>query len=146
MMVPTMLKQLMDHPDFGKYDLSSLKVITYGAAPMPLEIIKKAVEVFPGVGFINAFGQTETASTVTMLSPEDHVITGTPEERERKLKRLSSIGKPMSDIEMKVIDDDGNDLPANEIGEIRLLEGPGEDEEDDRQRRLGAYRGHGVPG
>ncbi len=123
MMVPTMLKLLMDNPEFSKHDLSSLKVITYGAAPMPLDIIKKAVEVFPGVGFINAFGQTETASTVTMLSPEDHVITGTPEQREKKLKRLSSIGKPMSDIEMKVIDDDGKDLQANEIGEI-VARGP----------------------
>ncbi len=123
MMVPTMLKQLMDNSEFSKHDLSSLKVITYGAAPMPLDIIKKAVEVFPGVGFINAFGQTETASTVTMLSPEDHVITGTPEEREKKLKRLSSIGKPMSDIEMKVIDEDGKDLAANQIGEI-VARGP----------------------
>ncbi|MBP1707000.1 MAG: long-chain-fatty-acid--CoA ligase, partial [Chloroflexi bacterium] len=69
MMVPTMLKQLLDHPDFLKHDLSSLKVITYGAAPMPLSVMKKALEVFPGVGFINAFGQTETASTITMLSP-----------------------------------------------------------------------------
>ena len=134
MMVPTMLKQLMEHPEFSKHDLSSLKVITYGAAPMPLEIIKKAVEVFPGVGFINAFGQTETASTVTMLSPEDHEITGTPEEREKKLKRLSSIGKPMSDVEMKVIDEDGKDLPVNEIGEIvargpRVMSGYWKDEE-----------------
>ncbi len=134
MMVPTMLKQLMEHPEFSRHDLSSLKVITYGAAPMPLEIIKKAVEVFPGVGFINAFGQTETASTVTMLSPEDHEITGTPEEREKKLKRLSSIGKPMSDVEMKVIDEDGKDLPVNEIGEIvargpRVMSGYWKDEE-----------------
>jgi len=123
MMVPTMLKQLMDHPDFGKYDLSSLKVITYGAAPMPLEVIKKALEVFPGVNFINAFGQTETASTITTLSPEDHAITGTEEEKEKKLKRLSSIGKPMSDVEMKVIDEEGNELPLGEVGEI-VARGP----------------------
>ncbi|MBE9501409.1 MAG: AMP-binding protein, partial [Chloroflexi bacterium] len=63
MLVPTMLKRVIDHPDFNKYDLSSLKVITYGAAPMPFEVIKKAIELFPGVNFINAFGQTETAST-----------------------------------------------------------------------------------
>jgi len=123
MMVPTMLKQLMDNPDFDKYDLSSLKVITYGAAPMPLEVIKKALDVFPGVNFINAFGQTETASTITTLSPEDHAITGTEEEKERKLKRLSSIGKPMSDVEMKVIDEEGNKLPPNEVGEI-VARGP----------------------
>lgn len=123
MMVPTMLKQLIDHPNFSKHDLSSLRVITYGAAPMPLEVIKKAVEIFPNVGFINAFGQTETASTITALGPEDHVIKGTEEEKEKKLKRLSSIGKPMADIEMKIVDEEGKELPVGEVGEI-LAKGP----------------------
>lgn len=134
MMVPTMLKQLMDNPDFGKHDLSSLKVITYGAAPMPLEVIKKALEVFPGASFINAFGQTETASTITMLSPEDHHITGTGPEMEKKLKRLTSIGKPMPDVEMKVVDENGKELPTGQIGEIvargpRVMKGYYKDEE-----------------
>ncbi|OGO43887.1 MAG: hypothetical protein A2Z05_01545 [Chloroflexi bacterium RBG_16_60_22] len=124
MMVPTMLKQLLDHPNFKKHDLSSLRVITYGAAPMPLPVIRKALDEFPGVSFINAFGQTETASTITALGPEDHVITGaTEEERERKLKRLASIGKPMADVQMKVVDDDGKKLGPNEVGEI-LARGP----------------------
>ena len=138
MMVPTMLKQLMDHPEFSKYDLSSLKVITYGAAPMPLEVIRRAVELFPGVSFINAFGQTETASTITTLSPEDHNITGTDEEKEKKLKRLSSIGRPMSDVEMKIIDEESNELPAGEVGEIvargpRVMSGYWKDEEKTEQ-------------
>ena len=134
MMVPTMLKQLLDHPNFKKHDLSSLKVITYGAAPMPLPVIRKALEEFPGVSFINAFGQTETASTITALGPEDHVLTGTPEEIERKLQRLASIGKPMSDVEMKVVDDDGKKLGPGEVGEIlargpRVMSGYWKDEE-----------------
>jgi len=134
MMVPTMLKQLLDHPDFSKHDLSSLRVITYGAAPMPLPVIKKALEVFPGVSFINAFGQTETASTITSLGPEDHYITGTKEEKEKKLRRLTSIGKPMSDVEMKVIDEDGRTLSTGEVGEIvargpRVMSGYWKDEE-----------------
>ena len=134
MMVPTMLKQLLDHPDFSKHDLSSLRVITYGAAPMPIPVIRKALEVFPGVSFINAFGQTETASTITALGPEDHVFTGTEEEKEKKLKRLSSIGKPMADVEMKVVDDDGNTLSTGEVGEIlargpRVMSGYWKDEE-----------------
>jgi len=134
MMVPTMLKQLLDHPDFKKHDLSSLRVITYGAAPMPLPVIRKALEEFPGVSFINAFGQTETASTITALGPEDHVLTGTEEEREKKLKRLASIGKPMSDVEMKVIDEEGKKLGLNEVGEIlargpRVMSGYWKDEE-----------------
>lgn len=119
MLVPTMLKRIVDHPDFKNYNLSSLKVITYGAAPMPFEVIKKAIELFPGVSFINAFGQTETASTITALGPEDHVIEGTEEERDKKLRRLtSSIGRPMPDIEVKIIGEDGKDLPPGEVGEI----------------------------
>ena len=135
MMVPTMLKQLIDNPDFKKFDLSSLQVITYGAAPMPLEVIKKAIQLMPKVSFINAFGQTETASTITALSPEDHVITGATEaEREKKLKRLSSIGKPMADIEMKVIDEVGKEVPMGQVGEIvargpRVMTGYWKDEE-----------------
>jgi acyl-CoA synthetase (AMP-forming)/AMP-acid ligase II len=134
MMVPTMLKQLLDHPNFKKHNLKSLKVITYGAAPMPLPVIRKALEEFPGVNFINAFGQTETASTITALGPEDHFITGTPEQKEKKLKRLASIGKPMSDIEMKVVDDDGKKLGQGEVGEIlargpRVMSGYWKDEE-----------------
>ncbi|MBI2829808.1 MAG: long-chain-fatty-acid--CoA ligase [Chloroflexi bacterium] len=125
MMVPTMLVQLMDHPEFSKHDLSSLKVITYGAAPMPITAIKKAIKLFPGVSFINAFGQTETASTITMLSPEDHII---PEnlseaEMEKRLKRLTSIGKPVANVEMKVIDESGNEVGTGVIGEI-LARGP----------------------
>ena len=124
MLVPTMLKRVIDHPDLDKYDLSSLKVITYGAAPMPFEVIKKAIGLFPGVNFINAFGQTETASTITTLGPDDHIIEGTEEEKEKKLRRLSSsIGRPMSDVEMKIIDDTGNDLPLGEVGEI-VARGP----------------------
>jgi acyl-CoA synthetase (AMP-forming)/AMP-acid ligase II len=124
MMVPTMLKQLLDHPNFKQHDLSSLKVITYGAAPMPLPVIRKALDEFPGVSFINAFGQTETASTITALGPEDHHITGTPAEKEKKLKRLASIGKPMADVQMKVIDaETGKKLGVNQVGEI-LARGP----------------------
>ncbi|MCL0064369.1 AMP-binding protein [Dehalococcoidia bacterium] len=126
MLVPTMLKRIIDDPDFAKRDLSSLKVITYGAASMPFEVIKKAIEVFPGVMFINAFGQTETASTITMLGPEDHVFTGreTEAEREKKLNRLAnSIGRPMADIEIQIWDDEGKSLPPGEVGEI-MARGP----------------------
>ncbi len=123
MMVPTMLKLLIDNAEFSSFDLNSLKVITYGAAPMPLEVIKRAVELFPGVSFINAFGQTETASTITTVPPEDHDLSGTEEEKAKKLRRLASIGKPMADVEMKVMDEDGNDLPQGEVGEI-MARGP----------------------
>ena len=124
MLVPTMLKRVIDAPDYDQYDLSSLKVITYGAAPMPFEVINKAIKVMPWVRFINAFGQTETASTITTLGPEDHIIEGTEEEREKKLKRLtSSIGRPLPDVEVKIVDEEGKTLAPLEVGEI-LARGP----------------------
>jgi acyl-CoA synthetase (AMP-forming)/AMP-acid ligase II len=124
MLVPTMLKRVIDDPDFTKYNLGSLKVLTYGAAPMPFEVISKAIEVMPWVRFINAFGQTETASTITTLGPEDHIIEGTQEEREKKLKRLtSSIGRPLPDVEVKIVDEQAKEVPSGEVGEI-MARGP----------------------
>ena len=118
MLVPTMLKRIIDAPEFPEFDLSSLDVITYGAAPMPLPVIQEAIVKFPGARFINAFGQTETASTITMLPPDDHVLEGTPEDIDRKLRRLSSIGKPLDDVEVMIVDEAGHPLPVGEVGEI----------------------------
>jgi acyl-CoA synthetase (AMP-forming)/AMP-acid ligase II len=135
MLVPTMLKWIIEDPDFDTYDMSSLSVITYGAAPMPFPVIKTALEKLPWVRFINAFGQTETASTITVLGPEDHIIEGTDQEKEKKLKRLaSSIGKPLPDVEVKIVDGEGNTLPTGDIGEIlargtRVMTGYWGDEE-----------------
>ena len=128
MMVPTMIKMLMDHPDFHKHDLSGLEVITYGAAPMPRQVIERAIEAFPGTSFINAFGQTETAATITMLPPEDHILEGPPEEVAAKKRRLSSIGKPLDDVEVGIFDDDGEPVPQGDVGNIvargaRLMKG-----------------------
>ncbi len=135
MLVPTMLKQVVDNPDFSKYDLSSLKVVTYGASAMPFEVITKAMKVLPWVKFINAFGQTETASTITALGPEDHIIEGTEEEKQKKLKRLaSSIGKPLPDVQVKILGENGETLPLGQIGDIvakgpRIMSGYWQDEE-----------------
>ena len=124
MLVPTMLKWIVDSPDFDKHDLSSLSVVTYGAAPMPFEVIKKAIEIMPRVQFINGYGQTESASTLTTLGPEDHRIVGTEEEKQKKWKRLrSSIGKPLPDVRIRIVDDEGKTLQPNMPGEI-LAKGP----------------------
>ena len=128
MMVPTMLKTLMDHPRFTEFDLTSLDVITYGAAAMPESVILEAIDRFPGVRFINAFGQTETAATITMLPPEDHDLTGTPEEIEKKRIRLRSIGVPLEDVEVQIVDDEGQQVAVGQPGEIvargaRLMKG-----------------------
>ncbi|HXG20648.1 MAG TPA: long-chain fatty acid--CoA ligase [Methylomirabilota bacterium] len=117
--VPTMMKQIIDHPDFSQYDLSSLQNVSYGGAPMPFPVIRKAIEMFPKTtGFVNAFGQTETTSTLTVLGPDDHRLDGPPEIVERNLKRLTSVGLPLPDVEVRILDDDNKELPANEIGEV----------------------------
>lgn len=128
-MVPTMLKRVLDHADFSRYTLTSLEVLAYGAAPMPVSVIRRAIAMFPPtVGFINAFGQTETTATVTVLLPEDHQLEGSPQEVERKLQRLSSIGRPLPDVELRIVDAEGDEVRQGEIGEItvrtpRLMKG-----------------------
>ena len=117
--VPTMMKQIVDHPRFADYDLSSLQNLSYGGAAMPFPVIRRAIEMFPPtVGFVNAFGQTETTSTLTVLGPDDHRLDGTPEEVERTLRRLASIGRPLPDVEVKVVDDESKELPPGEVGEL----------------------------
>ncbi len=117
--VPTMMKQLLDEPSFARSDLSSLQNVAYGGAAMPVTVIRRAIDAFPKtVGFVNAYGQTETTSSLTVLGPDDHRIQGTPQEIELKLKRLNSIGRPLPDVEVRVRDDEGNYLPPGQVGEI----------------------------
>jgi acyl-CoA synthetase (AMP-forming)/AMP-acid ligase II len=128
MLVPTMLRALIDHPSFGDFDLSSLRVITYGAAAMPGDVLERAIAAFPQAQLINAFGQTESAATITMLGPDDHVLAGTPGEIEKKRRRLRSIGRPLPDVEVRVVDEQGEALPPGVTGEIvargaRLMKG-----------------------
>lgn len=115
--VPTMLKRIMEVRDFDKYDLSTLKSITYGAAPMPYEVVRKACDVFPprGIGLINAYGQTESTATLTFLGPEDHDLSADTAVKEQ---RLRSVGQPMPDVEIGIMDERNRLLPPGEEGEI----------------------------
>jgi acyl-CoA synthetase (AMP-forming)/AMP-acid ligase II len=146
-LVPTMLKRVLDEPSFATTDLSSLEVLSYGAAPMPLSVIRRAIEAFPStVGFVNAFGQTETTSTVTMLGPDDHRLVGSPEEVEQKLRRLGSIGRPLPDVEVQIVDQADQPLPPGQVGEIairteRVMRGyHGQDEATQQTLRQGWLR------
>ena len=116
--VPTMLKRLMEYPDFGTYDLSSLQLIAYGAAPMPYEVVRRAVETFT-CGLMNAYGQTESTSSITYLGPEDHAIHGlSGDELELKLRRLRSVGRPMDDVAVAIMNDGNQMLASGREGEI----------------------------
>jgi acyl-CoA synthetase (AMP-forming)/AMP-acid ligase II len=112
-----MLKRIMEMPDFDKYDLSALQSITYGAAPMPYEVVRKACDVFPpkGIGLINAYGQTESTATLTFLGPEDHDLSADAAIKEQ---RLRSVGQPMPDVEIGIMDERNRLLAPGEEGEI----------------------------
>ena len=117
--VPTMLKRIMEVEDFEDYDLSSMRQITYGAAPMPYEVVRKACDIFPpkGIGLINAYGQTESTATLTFLGPEDHDLSTDTEVKEQ---RLRSVGKPMPDVELGIMDERNKLLPPGTEGEIAV--------------------------
>ena len=112
-----MLKRIMEVPNFKEYDISSLKLITYGAAPMPFEVVRKACDVFPpqGTGLMNAYGQTESTSTLTFLGPDDHDLSI---DTEKKEARLRSVGKPMPDVEIGIMDERNTIVAPGEEGEI----------------------------
>ncbi|HEX5370873.1 MAG TPA: AMP-binding protein, partial [Dehalococcoidia bacterium] len=131
--VPTMLKRVMDSADFDRHDISSLKLITYGAAPMPFEVVCRAIEVF-SCDLMNAYGQTESTSSLTYLGPDDHRMDGTEAENAKKLHRLRSVGRPMPDIDVGIMAPDGRLLPGGEEGEIcvrgdRVMRGYNKQEE-----------------
>src|SRR5262247_1130461 len=119
--VPTMMKHLLDAEDLVRRDLSQLEVLSYGGAPMPFPVIRRAIERFPSsVGFVNAFGQTETTSTLTILGPEDHRLDGGPADVERTLRRLRSIGRPLPDVEVRIVGEEGEELGTDQVGEIHV--------------------------
>jgi acyl-CoA synthetase (AMP-forming)/AMP-acid ligase II len=137
--VPTMLKRIMEAPTFKDADLSTLRLITYGAAPMPYEVVRQAVDLFgpkgKNVGLMNSYGQTEATGSMTYLDPDDHRLDGTPEQNEKKLERLRSVGRPMGDIDVAILAPDDRRLPANEPGEIcirgdRVMRGYNKREDD----------------
>lgn len=108
-LVPAAIQILLNHPRAREVDFSNLKYITYGASPIPLELMKEAMQVL-GCGFIQMYGMTETSGTITALDPDDHVAEGSP--------KMASVGTALPGVELRVLDEQGNMLPAGKIGEI----------------------------
>jgi len=110
--VPTIINALLQFPDLDKYDLSSLRALYYGAAPMPINLLEKALKTIP-CAFIQFYGQTETFLMAT-LPPEDHIVEGPPE----KVKRSRAAGRALVNYELRVVDKEDRDMPVGEVGEI----------------------------
>jgi len=120
-LAPTMIKRILDFPELKQYDLSSLRRIGYGTAPMSPDLLEKAMAAFPHCTFTQGYGMTE--GSATMLSVDDHVLQGPPSVYEKKLKRLYSVGRAIKDVEIKVVDEEGKRLPSGKTGKI-LIKGP----------------------
>jgi acyl-CoA synthetase (AMP-forming)/AMP-acid ligase II len=110
---PTMVKRLVGDPHIAAADLSHLKTIIYGGAPMYLSDLEDALAAF-GPRLAQIYGQGETPMTITALSKADHADRDHPRWRDR----MQSVGLPRTDVEVRVVDDDDSELPAGEIGEV----------------------------
>ncbi|AKH98853.1 acyl-CoA synthetase (AMP-forming)/AMP-acid ligase II [Hoeflea sp. IMCC20628] len=116
-MAPTMIQMLLESPRAGATDTSSLRMIVYAAAPMPLPVLKHGLKVF-GPVFQQQFGQTEGLGT-TLLAHQHK-----PNGNARDLEILTSVGQASPRVGLRIVDDAGKDLPTGEVGEI-LLTSPG---------------------
>jgi fatty-acyl-CoA synthase len=112
-LVPTMIYVLLDYPDLKKYDTSSLRNVIYGASAIAPERLKQALNTF-GPIFTQLFGQTEAPMMFSALAREEHVVNDP--EREREI--LSSAGRPTFHAEIKLLDDEGNEVKRGESGEV----------------------------
>jgi acyl-CoA synthetase (AMP-forming)/AMP-acid ligase II len=116
-LVPTMIYALLDFPDLPSYDLSSLRTLIYGAAPMAPSRIKQALEAW-GPILVQVYSQMEVANQTTILTKSDHLICSAEEE-----KRLSSCGRPIIMSQVKIVDEEGREVPTGTVGEI-VTRGP----------------------
>ncbi|MBS0244839.1 MAG: AMP-binding protein, partial [Proteobacteria bacterium] len=110
---PTMVSRLINHPLAGSTDTRNLKTITYGGAPMYVSDLKRSLEVF-GPKLYQLYGQGESPMTITGLSQRQHLDDGSG----RLDARLASVGYPRTGCAVRVVAEDGRDLPAGEIGEV----------------------------
>ena len=116
MVVPTMLARIVDVLEDGK-GLPSMRALSYGGGRMPLPIIERALELLPDVNFVNAYGLTETSSSVSLLGPEDHRDAITSQDPAVRA-RLGSVGRPLPTVEIEIRDPLGEPVPAGQSGEV----------------------------
>ncbi len=116
--VPTMLARIIERIDAGATaDLSSLQAIAYGGGRMPMELIERALHLFPNTNFTNAYGLTETSSTIALLGPQEHRQAHSSDDPSIRA-RLGSVGQPLPTVEIEIRDEDGQVLPTGQRGEV----------------------------
>jgi acyl-CoA synthetase (AMP-forming)/AMP-acid ligase II len=132
MVVPTMLARIVEQLDGAVAEAPALQNLAYGGARMPRPVLERALVAFPEAGFVNAYGLTETSSTVAVLGPEDHRAAATARDAATR-DRLGSVGRLLPGIEAEIRDELGAVVRPGEVGELWL-----------RGRQIsGGYRGVG---
>ncbi|WP_085726528.1 long-chain-fatty-acid--CoA ligase [Pseudomonas sp. R37(2017)] len=114
LLVPTMLQALLMHPDFGQFDLSSLQRIAYGASPIALTVLERAIDALPRCEFMHAYGMTETSPVICLNPHQNHG----PEGRVSGLVR--SVGRALLGVDLRIVDEHDNEVPRGTVGEIIL--------------------------
>lgn len=110
--VPTMLNMLVNHPRVDEFDLTSVRRTLYGASPMPVAVLQKAMVVLKGWGFVQGYGMTELSPLATTLEWRHHEVEGP------NAGRLASCGRAVTGVEVGVFDETGAPCPVGTIGEI----------------------------
>jgi len=118
--VPTMLSRIVARcEEQGGAGLPRLRAVSYGGGKMPLAVIEKAMRLFPDTDFTNAYGLTETSSTIAVLGPADHRAAAASDDPGVR-RRLVSVGRPLPSVEIEIRGEDGRALPAGQSGEIHV--------------------------
>jgi acyl-CoA synthetase (AMP-forming)/AMP-acid ligase II len=117
MVVPTMLGRILDVLERRGETLPDLFHLAYGGGRMPVPVIERALTLLPHVGLVNAYGLTETSSTIAILGPDDHCVAFASDDPAVRA-RLGSVGRPLPSLELEIRDPFGKPVPAGERGEI----------------------------
>jgi len=117
MVVPTMLGRILDVLEAERESLPALRHLSYGGGRMPVSVVERALQLLPQTEFVNAYGLTETASTIAVLGPEDHRVAFESDDPKLR-RRLGSVGRPLPTVDVEIRDPLGVSVPAGEPGEI----------------------------
>lgn len=115
--VPTMLDRIVTVLESGEHKLTALRNLAYGGSKVGLPLVRRALELLPDVGFVNAYGLTETSSTIAVLTPDDHRDAHGAADA-AVARRLGSVGRPVPGIEVQIRAEDGTVLGPGETGEL----------------------------
>jgi acyl-CoA synthetase (AMP-forming)/AMP-acid ligase II len=107
-LVPTMIQVLLDHPEMGRYDLSSIRTLGYAGAPITQTLLERAMKALPHASFVQYYGMTELSPITTLLDPADH----------SDKRRARSAGRAAVHAEVRIVDTQDHEVPRGTVGEI----------------------------